>query len=310
MRELTINKNDAGQRLDKFLQKSLNDLPKSLMYKYIRNKKIKVNGKRCTFDQQLETGDVVLFHIAESFFESTANVEFLKMHGKIDVVYEDENIVVMNKPKGLLSQSDVHSQEENLADQFKLYLYKNHQYDYKNERSFSPALCHRLDKNTQGLVIGAKNAPSLRRINEMIRDREINKFYLAIVEGKMDDKKKELIMYHHREGQKIDISTVMKKGYQKTVTAYETIDYQDGYSLLKIKLDTGKMHQIRAVFSFLGHPLLGDFKYGAKQSDFKYQALIAYRIEFHNQKDDDLSYLQDKVIELDCLELKKQFYAL
>lgn len=302
MREIEINANDANQRLDKFLLKYLNNLPQSLMHKYIRNKKIKVNGKRCQANQRLNAGDVIRCYIAEEFFEIQNDDTFLKVKGKLNVVYEDDNIIVMDKPSGLLSQSDANEKVENLVNKLKKYLYDKKEYDYLNEQSFAPAIVNRLDKNTSGLVIGAKNADSLRELNRMIKEDEISKQYITICCNKIN-KEGIFIDYHLKENGEILISSEPKKGYKEIKTGYKVIESNNKYSLLSVDLYTGKMHQIRAQLAYHGFPLLGDIRYGGKKYGKDYQILRAYKLSFNVSDDSILNYLDGKVIKCDYKEI-------
>lgn len=309
MRELIIGKNDADQRVDKFIMKTMKDMPKSLMYKYIRNKKIKVNRKRCEISQRLQEGDTMQCYIAEEFFEQQEDRSFLNVPSEVNVVYEDEHLVIVNKPVGLLAHSDTKEVQDNLADRLLHYLYKKKEYDPKQEQSFTPALCHRIDRNTQGIVICAKDAEALREMNEIIRNREIDKYYLCIVEGHMKKKEDHVVLYHKKlDGNKADVIPYEKEGYHQIQTGYRVLKEKDQYSLLEVQLHTGKSHQIRAVMAYLKHPLLGDIKYGAKKGEQRVQALCAYRIQFHLQKKDSVfRYLNHRSFVLEDVDLLKYF---
>ena len=184
MKEFIINENDADQRVDKFIQKTMKTMPKSLMYKYIRNKKIKVNRKRCEISQRLQVGDTMQCYIPEEFYEVATMRSFLQVPNALDVVYEDDAVLLINKPKGLRAHSDTSEVQDNLADRLLHYLYCKKEYDPTTEQSFTPALCHRIDRNTQGLVIAAKTAAALRCMSEKIALRQVEKKYLCIVQGK------------------------------------------------------------------------------------------------------------------------------
>jgi len=310
MRELIVNQNDANQRVDKFLNKALPKLPTNLMYKYIRNKKIKVNGMRCQINQRLEENDVVRLYIAEEFFEVEKDTSFLQVKEKLDVVYEDANIIVMNKPIGLLTHSDIHEEVDTLVNRMRKYLYDKKEYDYANEQSFAPALAHRLDRNTQGLVLGAKTAESLRELNRFIREGYIDKFYLALVEGILPIKCDTWVHYHKKQNQKIEIFKTAKEDCKEVKLAYKVLEEKHKISLVEVKLHSGKSHQIRAQFAYVGYPLLGDFRYGAKQQGFVYQALCAYRLCFHIHEESILSYLDKKEIKLTSIVLLDYYKTL
>lgn len=309
MREIVIGKNDADQRVDKFIMKTMKDMPKSLMYKYIRNKKIKVNRKRCEISQRLQVGDVMQCYIPEEFFEQKKERMFTKVPAILDIVYEDEAILIVDKPVGLLAHSDTNQLQDNLADRLLHYLYRKGEYDPDREQSFAPALCHRIDRNTQGLVICAKTSEALREMNEVIRERMLDKRYLCIVEGHLKPKQDHLVLYHKKmEHNKADIVPYAKEGYQRIETGYRVVKEKAGKSLVEVELLTGKSHQIRAVMAYLKHPLLGDVKYGGKKDVIAYQALCAYQISFHFTKEyAAIKQLNHKTFTLENVELYQYF---
>lgn len=307
MRTLIINRNDAGQRLDKFLSKAVKAMPKSLMYKGIRTKKIKVNRKRAEIGYILEEGDTVELFISEEFFSDNASDNaFMKLTPKLDIVYEDENIMLLDKRPGLIVHSDDEEDVNTLISHVKAYLYRKGEYNPEDEQSFAPALCNRIDRNTGGIVIAAKNAEALRIMNEKIRNDELSKFYLAAVHGHMPKKADTLHGYLRKDQANniVDISTVKKPGYKEIITKYRVLDENNSLSLVEVELVTGRTHQIRAHFSSIGHPLLGDGKYGVNRDDkklgYKFQALYAFRLEFHFRTDSGaLSYLNGKSFSID-----------
>lgn len=298
MRILVIKENDANQRVDKFLSKALPNLPKNLMYKYIRNKKIKVNKKRCSISQRLAVNDEVMCYIAEEFFEVKKDDRFLKAKCDLRIIYEDENIIIMNKEAGLLAHNDeANTTCDTLVNRMKYYLYRKGEYEYENEQSFVPALCHRIDRNTSGIVIGAKNAQALRDMNTAIKEKAVKKQYLCICEGIWENKQQIIKAYHKKENKKVSISLKEKSGYKEILTGYRVLLEKKGLSLLEVDLLSGKSHQIRALMGYLKHPLYGDTRYGAKPSLYAYQALCAYRVTFENMPE-SLSYLNQKVYEI------------
>lgn len=292
MRELLIGKNDAGQRLDKFLTKTLYGMPPALMYRLIRQKKIKVNRKRAENGQMLCEGDTLQLFIAEEFFEGGekggAKEELLRVRPKLDIVYEDENILLLSKRPGVLVHDDKEGQNNTLLFHAKAYLYQRGEYDPDAEQSFAPALCNRIDRNTGGIVILAKNAEALRVMNEKIRDGETSKFYLCAVHGILRKKSDTLHAWLKKDSRtnmvRIYDGANKPKDAKSIGTKYKVIAEKDGNSLLEVELLTGRTHQIRAQFSHIGHPLLGDGKYGVNREDrtkgYKYQALYSYRLRF------------------------------
>jgi len=309
MRELIVNKNDAGQRLDKFLGKAVKNLPSSLLYKSIRTKKIKVNRKRATIDQILCEGDVVLLFISDEFFESTPTHVQLKLTPRIGVVYEDENIILVNKRPGMLTHPDDNEQKNTLIDHITTYLYQKGEYDPELENSFAPALCNRIDRNTGGIVIAAKNAEALRIMNQKIKDRELTKLYLAAVHGVFEKKSGRLTGYLVKNKSTNTVKIFPKKpkfedpNVLSIITDYRVILEKGNTSLVEVDLITGRTHQIRAHMASIDHPLIGDGKYGINRADrekgYKYQALYSYSLTFDFKTDAGaLSYLDKKTFRI------------
>ncbi len=307
MRILRIEKNDAGQRLDKFLSKAVKGLPLSMMYKAIRTKKIKVNRKRAEANQMLLAGDEVQLFIKEEFFDlpQRDNSALAAIKPKLSIVYEDENIMLLNKRPGVLVHEDTAGGENTLILHIKAYLYQNGEYDPASEQSFAPALCNRIDRNTGGIVIAAKNAEALRAMNEKIKQNEISKCYLCAAHGKMPRKSDTLVGYLRKDSEKnlVTVSDTPLKGGKSIETRYRVLRERDGNSLLQVELITGRTHQIRAHLAHIGHPLLGDGKYGKNKEEkgrgYKYQALYAYRLTFKPARGDTvLSYLEGKTFEI------------
>lgn len=307
MKEFQIKKNDAGQRLDKFLTKAVKGLPTSLMYKYIRTKKIKVNRARTEQKYVLCEGDIVQLFIKDEFFDSPERDEsaLASIKPKLTIVYEDENIILCNKRPGVLVHEDDEGKDNTLIMHIKAYLYQKGEYDPDAEQSFAPALCNRIDRNTGGIVIGAKNAEALRVMNEKIKNDEISKFYYCAVHGKMPKKADTLTGFLLKDSDKNQVKIFDKqvKGSKNIITKYKVVAEKNGMSLLEVELVTGRTHQIRAHMSYIGHPLVGDGKYGINKDDrakgYKYQALYAYRLRFDFDDDSGaLGYLCGKEVKL------------
>ena len=280
MKEIKINQNDANQRLDKFLMKTFPKLGKSMMYKAIRNKKIKVNRKRCTFDQKIQENDSILLFLPPDVLEEK-KVETNYISSKLDVIYEDENILIVNKPYGLLSQSNQSQNQDCLVNRVQAYLMEKNEYDPNKEHSFAPSICHRLDRNTTGLVIAAKNANALRKVNEAIANRTIQKMYRAHVVGTFEQKDFTMCYYIRKENTIAKVSDKKLEGYQKALMDVH-VERDDGEnSICTITLHTGRFHQIRALMGHIQHPLLGDVKYGYHGKKRPVE-LMAYRLEFHD----------------------------
>lgn len=288
MQKITINKNDAGQRIDKYLTKSFKNLPTSLMYKYIRKKRIKLNGKRCEISSRLSEGDIIELYINDEFFEkSEKQYDFLKAPNKIDILYEDSNILLIDKKPGLIVHPDENYHFDSLISRVTHYLYDKHEFNPEKENSFAPALVNRIDRNTGGIVIAAKNAESLRILNQKMKNRELKKIYLCIVHGTLKNKAGVLSAYldKNEKQNRVYISSNKKEGLKHIKTKYKVLKEYGKFSLLEVELLTGRTHQIRAHFAFIGHPLLGDGKYGTnelnKGTGFKYQALYSYKLIFN-----------------------------
>ncbi len=299
MRTITINKNDANQRIDKFLSKRFRTMPKSLMYKYIRTKYIKLNGKKCSIDDVLKEGDVLTFYIKDEFFETKYDeYEFMKAPKKLSIVYEDENLIIIDKPEGVLTHPDKTYHFDSMVARVQHYLYDKDEYDPKAENSFSPAMANRLDRNTGGLIIAAKNAIALKELNKLIKERQIKKLYLCICEGV--PKKTEGILTGSltKDEKKNKVSVNKHKDEGKGIsTAYKVIDARGKYSLAEVDLLTGRTHQIRAHMASIGTPLAGDTKYGGHPLRVKGhtgQALYSYKLRFGEIVDSPLSYLSGK----------------
>ena len=317
MRELTIGKNDAGQRLDRFISKSLPLLPPALMQKYIRIKRIKLNGARCERNQRLSEGDVLQLYINDEFFDQPRedNMFLTLFQPKLDILYEDENIMLLDKRPGLVVHADETEKVNTLINHVQAYLYQKREWNPRWENAFTPALCNRIDRNTGGIVIAAKNAETLRIINDKIRDREITKKYLCITlgqvkpsEGKIecfllkDEAKKEVKVYHHPI-----------PGGKSAVTLYKTLKSRGELSLVEAELLTGRTHQIRASFADTGHPLLGDGKYGKGDVNRRYgetrQALYSYFLAFDFTTDAGiLEYLRGRSFRVEAIPFVDKYF--
>lgn len=317
MRNYVVGKNDAGQRLDKFVTKTLPSLPKSLLYKYLRLKRIKLNGKKADAATRLNEGDSIDMYINDEFFvEREEKYSFLGAGKTLDIIYEDENIMLLDKKVGLLSHPDEGEYVDTLIGRVQRYLYEKGEYDPKNEASFAPALANRIDRNTGGIVMAAKNAESLRILNEKIKKREIKKIYLCLVIGCPKQKTATLCDYMIKDEKKNKV-TVYKdpvSGSKDIRTKYTVLDTKDGISLVEIDLLTGRTHQIRAHMAHIGCPLLGDGKYGTnaqnkKFGGYKKQCLYSYKTVFDFTTDAGiLNYLKGKSFEAQNVWFREAFY--
>jgi 23S rRNA pseudouridine955/2504/2580 synthase len=308
MRIITVNKNDAGQRLDKFLSKAVKGLPTSMMYKLIRTKKIKVNRKRTEQKYILVEGDEIQLFIKEEFFDSPEKDmgALERIVPKLNILYEDENIMLLNKRPGVLVHEDSEAGENTLIMHVKAYLCQKGEYDPYTEQSFAPALCNRIDRNTGGIVIAAKNAEALRVMNEKIKNDELTKTYLCLVHGVPKKRSAELRGYLRKDSKNntVEVRDNEFPGAKQIITRYRVLKSYGDSALLEVDLITGRTHQIRAHMSHIGHALVGDGKYGVNRDErakgYKYQALYAYKLYFKSTDNESvLSYLEGKTFALD-----------
>lgn len=303
MRELVVKKNDANQRLDKFLLKKFKTMPKKMAYMYIRKKCVKVNGKKATPEVMLKENDLLTFYIKDEFFDNIQeeNYEFLKAPKNLKIIYEDENIILLDKKPGVIVHQDKSYHFDCLLLRLHHYLYDNGEYNPKEENCFAPALVNRIDRNTGGIVIGAKNAESLRILNQKMKDRELHKFYLCLLinKPKKDNAILSDYLIKNEKTNKVTVLRNEKQGAKKILTKYSVLETNNNLTLCEVELLTGRTHQIRSHMSSIGCPILGDNKYGNKKLNQKYslskQCLYSYKLAFDFTTDSGiLSYLDKK----------------
>lgn len=298
MQTYTATENDANMRLDRFISRLLPHLPPSLVQKFIRQKKVRVNGKHPAPEARLAAGDTVTLYLRPELFDTqTSALPDAKIPSYIDVIYEDENILIANKPAGLLSQDD--SGADSLAGRVLAYLYENG--EWRPQNGFRPELCHRIDRNTCGLVIAAKTHDALTIMCDKIRLREVEKYYLCLAYGELEPPNGTFTDYifKHTSESRVTVTPHPVRGAKTAVTNYRTLGVRDGVSLVECGLETGRTHQIRAQLAFHGHPLVGDGKYGRDKGA---QHLCAYKLIFKFKTTaGKLGYLNGKTVELKSL---------
>ena len=317
MKELTVTKNDAGQRLDRFLAKAVPLLPASLCQKYIRLKRIKVDGKRADRDTRLVEGSVIQLYINDEFFDTPKpeNAYLTVSAPKLNLVYEDDNLLLVDKKPGqAVHPHDGAEYGKTLIDHIQAYLYAKGEWRPREEHAFAPALCNRIDRNTGGIVIAAKNAEALRILNQKIKDRELEKRYLCVVHGRPKPAAGRLEGWIFKDAvqNRVYVTKKFQPGAKSAVTEYRTLKSQNGLSLVECELITGRTHQIRAMMAAAGTPLLGDGKYGKldKQYDRKFQALYSYRLKFTFTTDAGiLQYLDGREFQVEQVDFVTQYFG-
>lgn len=304
MTEVTIKKNDAGQRADRFLSKAYPNLKSSLINKLMRKKRIKLNGAKTEPNTILKEGDVFRFYLSDELLSKDIRDDFRDAPADISVIYEDENILLVDKPTGLVVHEDNDKSSDTLINRVLNYLVKKGEYSPQLENSFTPALVNRIDRNTCGIVIAAKNAEALRILSQKLRDRELEKLYLCAVYGEPKPDSALLTAYLKKKADenRVEVSDKQKPDYLTIKTQYRILQKKEEMSLVEVDLLTGRTHQIRAHFSHIGHPLVGDGKYGNaktnalnKNFNAKVQALCSYKLKFKFTTESGiLSYLNGR----------------
>ena len=303
MKEVNITGKEENQRLDKFLLKYFNNAPKSFVYKMLRKKRIKFNGKKAEGNEIIKNGDKLQMYIAPETMDSLmSEKEIVKAERHFGIVYEDDNILVVSKPAGLLSHPESSADKNTLIDQILYYLYEKGEYDMSKESSFTPAICNRLDRNTGGIVIAGKNLAAVQAVNKAIAPRKIKNYYITMVRGEFTQEK-ELFGYHVKDELTNTVKVLKKEapGAKKIFTKVKPIAVKDNFSLLEIDLITGKSHQIRAHLKSMGYPVIGDRKYGEMRVNTRFkdkyglnnQFLFAYKIAWH-ENEGVMAYLNGK----------------
>lgn len=311
MKSFVIDSFADGTRVDRFIASNFDNLPRSVMFKEIRKKNIKVNKKRCTHDQRLKKGDLLELYLNDDLLrEKQKYYDFMKASDKLDIIYEDENVLLIDKKPGVLCHPDGRDYTDNIIARVRRYLHEKGEWSPESS-PFSPSLANRLDRNTGGIIIAAVNMQSLRVLNENIKTRRIKKYYLTVVHGKMPAESETLKAYltKNEKTNKVTVTDYPTEKSKEIVTRYTVLDYRDDMSLLEIELITGRTHQIRAHLAYIGHPLVGDGKYGANYGRYR-QALYSHKLKFdfdENEPNNILSYLVGREFEIRDIKLVEDF---
>ena len=319
MREFTVTKNDAGQRLDRFAAKCAPRLPSGLLQRYFRTKDIKVNGRWARPDVRLQEGDAVRLYVPEDFFAQEEKREgsgwLRTLQPRLDILYEDENVLLVNKRPGVLCHAAGGWSADTLIAHIQAHVFQAGQWDPARENSFAPALCNRIDRGTGGIVIAAKTAEALRELDDRIRAREVVKEYLCVCLGRPSPAagRMECWLFKDAVKNQVYVKPRQEPGASFAATDYRVLASAGGLSLVECRLHTGRTHQIRVQMAHAGHPLLGDGKYGIEARNRRYgenrQLLWSYKLTFaFSDHDGPLEYLNGRVFTVENVPFATKYF--
>lgn len=316
MKTFEITPEDDGRKVIRFLQKTLPSAGMGEIRKFLRLGRVKIDGKKAKEDSVLQSGQRVDIYVEDAFFEAREKEDpfYSKIRPKLTILYEDEHVMLLDKRAGLICHPDEGEKVHTLLTYAQAYLYQKGEWNPK--RDFAPALCNRIDRFTAGIVILAKTQEAARAMDEKLRTHEVEKYYLCIVHGRMKYSEGTLRHYLSKkpEQKKVTVSRKNEPGSREAITHYRVVDEQDGLTLCECLLGTGRTHQIRAQFAFIGHPLLGDNQYGSAKANAPYgrmngQALCAYRLMFAFEGDAGvLSPLNGRAFQVKSVPFVQEYF--